>query len=311
MRTVIVTAPAHPLLAGRLADRGYTVVSEPSITYEGLAASIAEAEGIVVTTRLPIDRALLAKAPNLKWIGRLGSGIELIDIVAAAEQGITCIATPEGNRNAVAEHTLGLVLGLMNRISHAHSEVKEGKWLRNENRGTELRGKTVGVIGFGNTGSAFATLLACFDVTILASDKYKKGFGAGRVQEASVERIQAEADLISLHLPLTEETRHFANAGFFSALRRRPYFVSTCRGKVTDTRALIHALGGDRIAGAALDVLENEKLDKHTAEEKEQLSWLLDRSDVIVTPHIAGYSFEAFSRMSEVLLEKLGAAGFL
>ncbi|TDX00149.1 NAD(P)-dependent oxidoreductase [Dinghuibacter silviterrae] len=305
MRKVIITAKSHEILREKLPQHGYQVDYRPDISYDELLQSIHGVEGLVVSTRVPINQALLEAGTDLRWIGRLGSGMELIDVDFAHSRGIQVVSSPEGNCDAVGEHALGMLLGLMNRITWSHHEVAEGLWKRDPNRGWELGGKTVGIVGFGHTGAAFAKKLEGFDVTILAYDKFKAGFARGNIREASLEQVCRYADVLSFHVPLTVETRYMADTALFRSLGQKPYILNTSRGEVLRTAALIEALKEGWVAGAGLDVLENERLETYSPAEKEQLRWLTSQPNVIVTPHIAGYSHESFFKMSRVILEKL------
>jgi D-3-phosphoglycerate dehydrogenase len=302
---VIITGQAHPLLAAELSAMGYTVVDAPHILYSEVEETIGDVVGLVVTTRIKVDRALLQKAAQLRWIGRLGSGMELIDTVFAAEKGIRCFSSPEGNRLAVAEHALGMLLSILHRIDWSYREIQQGMWNRNENRGVELSSQYVGIIGYGNTGQQLARLLSSFGVTVLANDIHKSGYSTGLIQEASLAEIATRCSVISFHVPLNAGTKGMANTAFFNSLQQAPVLVNTSRGEVVELPALVEALEKGQLSGAALDVLPNENLASYQPDENQLLQRLIQRPNVVLTPHIAGYSRESFEKMSRVLLEKL------
>lgn len=304
-RKVLVTAKTHPYLVEQLENKGFEVIYQPSISYDEVYSTIPDCVGLIVTTRIRVDKHIIDHAPALQWIGRLGSGMELIDVPYAESKGIRCASSPEGNRDAVGEQAVGMLLCLLNNVLKSSLELREGIWERDGNRGYELNGKTVGIIGYGNTGSTFAHKLQGFDVNILAYDKYKTRFGTAAVKEATMAEIFRDADVVSVHLPLTAETKHLANAAFFASFARPVWFMNTARGKLVNTPDLIAALQSGVLAGACLDVLENEKLPSYNEVEKEQLAWLLKATNVVVTPHIAGYSHQASIKMARIVLEKL------
>ena len=306
MKKIIITAPCHKVLSVSFAAAGYQVIDMPSVNHEELLNIIDDAEGLVVTTRIKVDRTLIDAAPKLKWIGRLGSGLELIDVKYATENGIKSFSTPEGNCTAVGEYALMLLLSSMRRLLKSNAEVKENRWIRESNRGTELNGKALGIIGYGNTGAAFAKAASGIGMRIMAYDKFKSGFDDDFVEEVNLETIQSQADFISFHIPLSAENIYMCDAAFLDKLVQQPFIINTSRGSVISQKDLLVALQSGKISGAALDVLENEQVDNFTTEEHIIFEALNKLPQVIITPHIAGYTHEAFYKMSAFLLTKLG-----
>jgi len=263
-----------------------------------------------VRSRLKLDADFLKHAVNLKFIARAGAGMENIDVKAAEAKGIICMNAPEGNRNAVAEHALGMLLALMNNLVAADKEVREGNWYREENRGVELDGKTIGIVGFGNTGSAFAKKLSGFTSTILAFDPYTSVNTAifPHVKQTQMEALYSECDILSLHVPLTELTTYMVNDNYLSNFSKPIYLINTSRGKVVTTSSIVKGLEHGKIKGAALDVLEFESLSFESLS-REQLPdsfrKLLSYKNVLLSPHIAGWTIESHRKISEVLAEKI------
>ncbi len=305
-RKVLVAAPVHEVLTNGLVEHGYDLVIREKITQVEALELVGDCVGIVTSTRLMIDKELIDAAPLLGWVGRMGSGMEIIDRTYATVKGIACFSSPEGNRNAVAEHALGMLLSLNKRIVKSNNEVKEGKWLRNENRGTELEGKTIGIIGFGNTGSSFAKKLMGFDMEILAYDtdpsieypEYVKGY-------SNLEKIFEHADIISFHVPLQNDNYHYLDKGFVSSMKNSFTLINTSRGKVVDIEALYEGLNSGKISGACLDVWEEEPISAMSKRTLDYLQKTVLFPQVIITPHIAGYSYESLYKMSKVLLDRI------
>lgn len=302
---VLITDDVHPLLIDQLKQMGYEVDYLPQITFEETLNSISVYTGLIINSKMFCGSELLNKATNLRWVGRLGSGMEVIDTNACDKKGIKYFNSPEGNRNAVAEHALGLLLNLLNNITKSNNEVKTGKWIREPNRGEELSGKTVGIIAFGNTGQAFAKILRGFDVQVLAYDKYKKKFGDGFVKETMLEEIFMKADIVSLHLPLITDTKYMVDEKFLNSFHKPIYLINTSRGMVLKTTALLAAIQSGKVKAAALDVLENEKINHLNQDEKQWFDELINNQKVILTPHIAGWTIESKRKIAEVIISTL------
>ncbi|HLP49748.1 MAG TPA: NAD(P)-dependent oxidoreductase [Chitinophagales bacterium] len=304
-RKILITDDLHPLLQQGLEQDGFTVDYRPAITEKEVLEIIGDYEGLVINSKVYAGKELLDKATQLKFVCRAGSGLEVIDLPYAKEKNIAAFNSPEGNRNSVAEQALGMLLNLMNNISKAHYEVRNKQWIREANRGYELSGKTIGLIAYGHTAQAFAKILRGFDVKVLAYDKYKTGFSDDFVAEATLEEIYKQAEIVSVHLPLTEETKHMIDYGFLSSFNRPFWLINTSRGKVLRTADLIKTLEEGKVTAAALDVLENEKLETLSTNEQEEFNQLIQHNRILLTPHIAGWTHESKRRIAEVLLEKI------
>lgn len=308
-KKVIVTDFLHPYLADWLLEKGFQVDLQEAITNDELFSIIGNYEGLVLSTKINVTPTLIDKAQNLEFIARAGSGMENIDVAYAQSKGIHVVNSPEGNANAVAEHAVGLTLALLNNIVKADAEIRKGIWQREPNRGEEIEGKTIGIIGYGHTGSRFAAKWSGFGVTILAHDKYKSGFGTATVIEASLEAIQEKADIISFHLPLNRETQFYLNTEFVNKMKRPFWLINTSRGKIVKTANLIEGLNEGKILGAALDVFENEKFYQLEGTDLDQMQNLTKRHNIILTPHVAGWTHTSHLNLSKILAEKLDALG--
>jgi D-3-phosphoglycerate dehydrogenase len=308
-KKVIVTDFLHPYLADWLVDKGFQVDIQETITNDELFSIIENYEGLVLSTKIKVTPTLIDKAKNLEFIARAGSGMENIDVAYAKSKGIHVVNSPEGNANAVAEHAVGMTLALLNNIVKSDAEIRNGVWQREPNRGEEIKGKTIGIIGYGHTGSRFAAKWGTFGVTILAHDKYKSGFGTTTVVEASVEDIWEKAEIISFHLPLNAETQFYCNAAFINNMKRPFWLINTSRGKIVNTANLIEGLDQGKILGAALDVFENEKFYQLEGTDLAQMQNLTKRHNIILTPHVAGWTHTSHLYLSKILAEKLDALG--
>ncbi len=302
----------HPLLWNQLEAAGFQNEADYKSSKEAIETKIQNYNGIVIRSRFKIDKTFLDKATNLQFIARVGAGLESIDCDYAASKGIHLIAAPEGNRNAVGEHALGMILSLFNNLNKADTEVKQGKWNREANRGHELDGKTVGIIGYGNMGKAFAKKLRGFDVEVLCYDILPNVADAN-AKQVSLEELQQKADVLSLHIPWTPETDKMVNSVFINAFAKPFWLINTARGKSVITADLVEGLKAKKILGAGLDVLEYEKLSFETLYEQdrpEAFDYLIRADNVLLTPHIAGWTFESHEQLAQTIVNKIKSIYF-
>ena len=295
----------HPLITEQLSAKGFLLEEDFTSSYDEVLQKINNYEGIIIRSRIPLDKNFLEKAKNLKFIARVGAGMENIDIEVAKTLGISLINSPEGNRDSVAEHVVGMLLILMNRLFIASEEVKNGIWKREENRGDELLGKTFGIIGYGNMGKATAKRLSCFGVKVIFHDLLPN-LQDEFAEQVSLEKLQQEADILSLHIPLDASTKYLVDEDFISKMKKNFYFINTARGKNLKTSALVEAIKQGKVLGAALDVLEYEKSSFENLEtDNEDLAYLLKSDKVIVTPHIAGWTRQSKEKLAQFIVDKV------
>ena len=307
---VLFIDTVHPVLTTDLTGFGFQCDYFEGFKREDYLRIIPNYTGIIIRGKIKLDKDFLAEAKNLKFIGRVGAGMENIDVGFAESRGIVCLNAPEGNRDAVGEHTLGMLLMLMNRLRKADNEVRQSIWIREGNRGFEIQGKTVGIIGYGNMGGAFAQRLKGFGARVIAYDKYKSGYSDEFVEEVDMETIFAETDILSLHVPLTNETEYLVDDGYIKKFRKNIYIINTARGKVLKTVDLVEQMKTEKVIGICLDVLEYENMSFENIDKDqlpEDFKYLIQSDRVVLSPHIAGWTHESNFKLAKVIVEKVKA----
>lgn len=302
-KKLLIVDDLHPIFKEKAKNLGFEVDDEPKITKAEVLERIKAYDGIAVRTKFNIDQEIFDVAPKLKFVARAGAGLDNIDVEIAAKRGITLLAANEGNMDAVGEHAIGLLLSLMNNFRKADLGIRKGIWDREGSRGYELKAKTVGIIGYGFMGQSFAKKLAGFGVNVMAYDKYKTGFSDEYAREVSMEEIVKHSDVLSLHIPLTNETRQMVDDEYFFHFKKPIFFINTARGEIVNTQAVLNHIANGKILGAGLDVLEQEKFP--ALAEQPWYDALKNSEKVILTPHVAGWTFDSYRKISEVLAQKL------
>ncbi len=307
LQKFLVTDGVHPLLLDGLEGLGFQVEYLPKISLEKVRNIVSDYVGMIINSKILVDKALIDSAPNLKYIGRLGSGMEIIDIPYAEKSGIQVMNAPDGNCDAVGEHAIGMLLALSNQLISADRNVRSKKWDREGHRGFEIANMTLGIIGFGHTGRSLAEKIKGFGVNILAFDKYKKNYADDftHVKESTMDEIYENADIVSFHLPLTKETTGLVDEDYLKAFRKKIIVVNTSRGIVIKTQDLISQLESGKVRGACLDVFENEKPNTYTKKESIMYDKLYDFDNVVLSPHVAGWTVESKERLASILLDKI------
>ena len=305
MKTILIIDDLHPSISEMLLEIGYQSEYLPLITRQEILKKKDDYVGMLVRSKTFLDAEILNNFPSLQFIGRAGAGVDLIDLEEVEKRNIQLINAPEGNRDALAEHALAILLGVMNYAARGHNEIEKLNWRREANRGYELGSLTVGLVGYGFMGQAFAKRLVGLGCRILAYDKYKTGFSDEYVEEATMEEIYAEADVFTIHIPLNEETEFMLSDTFFDSFSKPIWFNNTARGKILDTKALYKAIKNGKVLGAALDVLENEKPNTWSEEFKLLIQNLFETEKFTITPHVGGWTFESYLKINEVLVKKI------
>lgn len=306
-KDILIVDDIHPVFIERAEALGYTCNYQPDIKADAALQIIGEYAGLVIRSKFEVDRSVLAVAHNLRFICRAGAGMDNIDENFARENGINLINAPEGNMDAVGEHAIGMLLSLMNNFRIADAQIREGSWQREANRGYELKGKTVGIIGYGFMGGSFARKLSGFGVNVIAYDKYKTGFSDEYAREVSMEEIVKHSDVLSIHVPLTTETNGLVDDEYLFHFKKPIFFINTSRGKTAKVSAILNAIKSGKILGAGLDVLEVEKFP--ALGEQSWFDELKNSGKVLLTPHVAGWTFDSYRKISEVMAEKLEVLG--